>query len=168
MGFLRVCSPVWTIPNGFVERMCSGVLCLFLLTALSVGGCSHESDLLLGEGQVIARARDTEITASVLFKIVSSGADDYEREKAAEHLAELGQEARIAVSTLVVALRDNNPRVRYWVARALGNIGPSARTETTKAALEATLRDNNLYVRSAAADAIERIGYLSEAEKLQR
>jgi HEAT repeat protein len=86
----------------------------------------------------------------VLLQGLSSGDDD-QREAAALALGRLGQPA---VASLVAMLATNEPDVRWWVARALAEVG-SASAGT---ALVQVLNDPDPDVRACAALGLGRIG----------
>lgn len=64
-----------------------------------------------------------------------TGKDNTERRRAAEALAELGPDAKLAVPALTKALRDRDLFVRRYSAQALGKIGTDARDAITALAL---------------------------------
>jgi HEAT repeat protein len=59
------------------------------------------------------------------------------------------------VSALTERLKDPDPRIRYYAAKALGKIGPDARTAVT--ALKSATQDSDQDTRQAATEALKRI-----------
>src|SRR4051812_14205242 len=82
--------------------------------------------------------------------------DNDTRRAAARELAELGPEARSAVTELTKALRDPDLFVRRYSAEALGKIGPEAKASVT--ALAGAMNDPKKEVQLAAVEALGKIG----------
>ena len=104
-----------------------------------------------------------------LVKALRRKGDDHVRKRAAEALAEIGG-AR-AVECLIVALKDNDPRVVMHAANALSKAGDAQieklRQERDVDALLDALRDEKLkYMFKGAADALGDIGDARAVEPL--
>jgi len=82
-----------------------------------------------------------------------NGAQLMERVREASSLALAGKDS---MERMVAMLTDSDTAVRYWVATALGNLGPEA--ATAKEQLAPMLRDPSPVVRVAAARAMGRMG----------
>lgn len=83
------------------------------------------------------------------------------REAAAGELADWGEDAEPAISSLAACLGDEEPRVRYRAAHTLGCLGPVARP--ARSDLEDALQDPEDFVRCEAATAIGRVDAMSTA-----
>jgi HEAT repeat protein len=88
--------------------------------------------------------------------VKDKGTDADVRRKAAEALAELGPEARLAVPVLIAALKDNEVRVQAAVA--LGAIGPDAKSALPALKTASELKGNrNREFKQAASQALRKI-----------
>ncbi|MFQ3591969.1 MAG: HEAT repeat domain-containing protein [Gemmataceae bacterium] len=84
------------------------------------------------------------------------------RRQAAQDLAEMGPEAKLATAALQKALRDPDLFVRRFAALALGKIGPEVPdAKETVSALALALNDPKKEVQLAAADALLQMGPLA-------
>lgn len=88
--------------------------------------------------------------------------DAFVRRQAAQDLAEMGPEAKLATAALRRALRDNDLFVRRFSAMALGKIGPGVPdAKETVSSLALALNDEKKEVQLAAADALLLMGPLA-------
>lgn len=99
-----------------------------------------------------AQAADTDL-ASLVKNLNAQDAKD--RAAAIDGLADMGADAKPAVSALVGTLGDKSADVRWRAARALGAIGDDNRA--VSAALTAALKDESPLVRAYAASALGRL-----------
>ncbi len=78
------------------------------------------------------------------------------REAAAQVLAQIGPEAKMAVPVLTKMLGNKDWKIRHRAVRALGKIGPEAKPAVP--ALTKMLNDKDWNIRYAVADALGKIG----------
>jgi HEAT repeat protein/S1-C subfamily serine protease len=94
-----------------------------------------------------------EAGADVVPEVIEILAEPVLKETAVTALVKIGKPA---IPALVEALRDNNPKIRAGACRALGDIGPDAKTAST-IQLNGLQRDKDVDVRDAATDALRKI-----------
>ncbi len=111
-----------------------------------------DEDASVKEAAQKAVERVEEDLLGILVKSLQDKAPQV-RSKAAQELAEMGENAKAALPTLMETLADKNSAVRVKVIEALQAIGPHA-----VAVLGEALRDKNLDVRLGAINALSRIG----------
>jgi HEAT repeat protein len=112
------------------------------------GFLRHDPDTVVGDA--LARIGKP-VVAELIKTLQSSG-----QHKTYRVLAEIGSDAKEAVSVLIERLYDESDRTRELSAETLGMIGPEAKAAVP--ALIEALRDRDKDVRRAAAIALEGIG----------
>ena len=116
----------------------------------------HESPRNLRTAAIDAAVKVTDNPSeiiSVLHELLASDDDALLRRIAATRLGQFGSQASVAVTDLVQALRDPEPRVRQSAANALGQIGPAALPH-----LEPLLDSDGREIRMRAIYSIGRMG----------
>jgi len=110
-----------------------------------------DDDLVKDAAQKAVLRIEADLLAGLIQNLQDKSADV--RTKAAKELADMGVNAKAALSTLVDLLVDSNPGVRVAVREAFVAIGPDA-----VVVLEEALHDNNPAVRLKAIDVLGRMG----------
>lgn len=90
-----------------------------------------------------------------LMTLTASDPDTGVREQSAEAFGDIGPAAAAGIPTLVLALHDENARVRRDAVRSLGKMGPEARDAL--GAVQALANDPDEDVKKAAKDAARKI-----------
>jgi HEAT repeat protein len=127
---------------------------------LSVALASGERHLIVAAADALGRIRQRpEIAVPALAKIAKEGnSDEYSNEfvPSLKALVEYGADADLAMPDMVELLEDKSASRRFYAARVLGKIGPSAKPAVGKL-LQMHLWDEDESIRDECERALKRI-----------
>lgn len=138
---------------------------------LSDALASGERHLIIAAAESLGKIRKRpEIAVPALAKVAKEGAsDEYSNEpiQALKALVEYGQDSRLAMKEMIELLEDKSASRRFYAARILGSIGPTAKPAVGKL-LQMHLGDEDESIRDECERALKRIQSATETSTSER